>query len=194
MGGIRTIGCVGVGRFNPYENGNRTKLYDLWCGMLGRCYSAKVHARQPLYAQCSASEKFLNFQEFSEWCVTQQGFNLKGWCLDKDLLLAGNTVYHEDLCVFLPQDVNKLISFDKGKVSGRLLPPGVSKMKRDTHKPYKVTVSLDGENVHVGCFETVGIAADAYRTAKLHVIKMKADQHRDLLDARAYDALLNFKI
>ncbi|WP_423172691.1 hypothetical protein, partial [Stenotrophomonas sp. CASM112] len=39
----------------------------------------------------------------------QVGFGVKGFELDKDLLIKGNKVYSENTCIFIPAEINLLL-------------------------------------------------------------------------------------
>lgn len=89
--------------------GNRLKEYQVWKGMLERCYSDKFQAKKPTYKGCIVSENFVCYPYFKKWCNKQIGFDQVGWHLDKDILSKGNKVYSEDTCCFVPQEINSLL-------------------------------------------------------------------------------------
>lgn len=94
-------------------NGVRVKTREarLWYDMMNRCESGgKCQARQPAYVGCFTSTLFQDFQLFAGWCHSQVGFGLKGHQLDKDILVEGNKEYSEDVCVFVPQELNKFLT------------------------------------------------------------------------------------
>ncbi|MEF2093047.1 hypothetical protein V3421_30760, partial [Pseudomonas aeruginosa] len=92
------------------EGGIQTKEYELWCNMLRRCYSDSFKKKQPTYEGCEVGDKFKSYEYFYEWCHIQIGFANKDWQLDKDLLIKGNKVYNESTCVFIPKDINSLLT------------------------------------------------------------------------------------
>ena len=57
---------------------------------------------------------------------------------------------------------------------------------------------LDGKWVrgqkHIGCFDTQEEAFRAYKTFKEALIKEVANEYKDKLDPRAYQALLNYTV
>ena len=86
----------------------RMKEYMLWYNMLQRCYSEECQQKHPTYTGCTVSEDFKYFQRFARWCQSQVGFDLEGYQLDKDILLRCNKVYSEEVCVFVPRNINSL--------------------------------------------------------------------------------------
>ena len=105
---VHGVGIIGA-KYPATVNGVLTKEYILWHSMLVRCYSNTSKKKNPTYEGCEASENFKSYEYFYEWCQKQIGFNNEGWHLDKDLLIKGNKVYSEDSCVFIPQEINKVL-------------------------------------------------------------------------------------
>ena len=48
------------------ENGKVTREYNLWNGMLERCYSEKCHEKHPTYKNCTVWSRWLCFANFLE--------------------------------------------------------------------------------------------------------------------------------
>ncbi len=164
----------------------KTKPYKYWEGMLGRCYSDKYLKTRPSYKDCTVSENFKYFPYFKEWCNKQIGFNEDGWQLDKDILFKGNRIYSEDMCCFVPSEINNLVVQQKS-VRGSL-PIGVGKVKGC--RSYIATLG----NMHLGCFDTPEEAFNAYKQAKEDYIKEVANKWKDKIDHRVYDALVKWEI
>ena len=102
------VGIVGT-KYQPTINGVQTKEYELWTSMLKRCYSDAYKKKYPTYEGCEVSDNFKNYEYFYEWWHNQIGFDNDGWQLDKDLLIKGNKVYSESTCVFIHQEINKIL-------------------------------------------------------------------------------------
>lgn len=169
------------------------KEYQLWQGMLERCYSDKTQTRQPTYVGCSVSENFKYFPYFKDWCYKQIGFNQEGWQLDKDILIKGNKVYSEDTCVFVPQEINKLF-IKSNKLRGKY-PIGVSYDKGVSK--FVATISRNnnkGCKKYLGCYSTPEDAFLAYKQAKEVYIKEVAEKWKDQIDIRVYEALMNYEV
>ena len=184
---------VGIsGTKYPYSiNGVKTKEYILWSNMLQRCYSNTYKKKQPTYEGCEVSDNFKSFEYFYEWCHSQIGFGNEGWHLDKDLLTKGNKVYSENTCVFIPKEINLLLTKRTATRGEHLI--GVSWDKRD--KVFRATVSRNkGKQEHLGFFKTEIEAFEAYKQAKESFIKEQANKWKSQIDERAYEALMNYEV
>ena len=103
------VGILG-NKYPSKVNGRNTKEYVLWTSMLKRCYSDAYKSKYPTYEGCKVSGKFKSYEYFYEWCNEQVGFDNEGWHLDKDLLIKGNKVYSESACIFIPNEINLLLT------------------------------------------------------------------------------------
>ena len=193
---LPTVHGIGItGDSQVRVDGKHTKEYRLWNNMLKRCYSVGCQKVRPTYIDCSVSENFRYLQYFKEWCNNQIGFNSvdekgKPFALDKDILVKGNRVYNEDVCVFVPQEVNLL--FTKRDKSRGEYPIGVSFHKRINK--YSSTVRIGGGTRHLGYFYTPDEAFNAYKEAKEAYIKEVANKWKDKIDPKVYEALMNYEV
>jgi hypothetical protein len=169
-------------------NGKTTKEYALWHNMLKRCYYKPYLENHPTYVGCSVSDTFLYYHLFHVWCQTQVGFGKEGYQLDKDLLIKGNKLYSEDTCVFIPKELNVLLT--KSAASRGLLPIGVAKHG----KGFKTRCSVSGKEKYLGLFDTPELAFAAYKTFKEAYIKEQAEVYKDSIEPRAYQVLINYKV
>ena len=184
------IGIVGT-KYPSTVNGVITKEYELWTGMLERCYSDAYKNKHPTYKYCEVSDNFKSYEYFYEWCNEQIGFGIEGFELDKDLLIKGNKVYSEDSCVFLHKDINLLLTKRTASRGKHLI--GVCWSK--TNKAFKATVRKNkGKSEHLGLFKTELEAFKVYKTAKEAFIKEQANNWKGQIDERAYNALLNYEV
>jgi len=184
-------------KYPSFCGGKVTREYNLWRIMLHRC-SNKHRATNKAYADVSCSENFKSYTFFYEWCQKQKGFNSKDeigarktWHLDKDILVRGNKIYSEDTCVFVPQRINKLLIKSNSARGDQII--GVYWSKRRCVFVAQCSNS-DDKHKHIGHFGTQQEAFQAYKTFKEALIKQVANEYKDQLDLRVYEALMNYEV
>lgn len=138
----------------------------VWRGIKDRCkINGRVQKDRPSYVGCKMSTEFQNFKFFVEWSQRQIGYNVNNYELDKDILLSGNKTYGPDTCVYIPQALNTF--FMSSSASRGAFPQGVSAQK----EKIKATVNVFGKPKHLGFFDNVEDAYDAYKQAKERLAK-----------------------
>ena len=140
---VHGVGVLGT-KYPVSEGGRGTKEYDLWKSMLRRCYSDTCKKKQPTYEGCEVSDNFKSYEYFYEWCNKQIGFDNEGWHLDKDLLVKGNKIYSESTCVFIPADVNLVLTKRTSSRGQHLI--GVCWHKRDKAFIARVNKTKEGRS------------------------------------------------
>ena len=187
---VHGVGIVGT-KYPSRADGVQTEEYTLWRNMLQRCYSNTYKKKYSTYEGCEVSSKFKSYEYFYEWCHKQVGFGNKGWHLDKDLLIKGNKVYSEYSCIFIPKDINLLLTKCTASRGEHLI--GVSWCKR--YMAFRATVSRNkGEQEHLGLFNTELEAFNAYKKAKEAFVKEQANNWKSQIDERAYEALMSYEV
>ena len=188
------VGVVGT-KYSPSEGGRNAKGYTLWCNMLKRCYSTTYKKKNPTYEGCEVSENFKSYEYFYEWCHKQVGFSVDGngnpFQLDKDLLIKGNKVYSESTCVFIPAEVNTLLVKRTASRGEYLI--GIYWNKKASAFVARVRKNT-GKSEFLGYFKTELEAFKAYKQAKEEFIKEQANEWKDKIDDRAYEALMNYTV
>ena len=123
------VGYIGEGKYKTTENGKNTRIYSTWHDMLRRCYSEKVHERNPTYIDCEVCEEWYDFQAFAEW-YEKNYYEIEGEImhLDKDILHKGNKIYSKETCIFVPEKIN--ILFVKNNKNRGDCPIGISLFKK----------------------------------------------------------------
>lgn len=186
-----TVLGVGItGLCNIRENGNLIPEYVYWRSMLQRICYGKYKDDRLSYKGCSVSDNFRYFPNFKEWCTKQVGFGNKGWHLDKDILIKGNKEYSPETCCFVPPEVNTLILNRKASRGDN--PIGVHFNK--TQNKYQANCQVNGKLAFLGYYKTSEEAFNAYKKAKEAYIKEVAEEWRDSIDPRVYEALTNWTI
>lgn len=166
-------------------------LYHAYCAMVARCTTgSSAQIKQPTYIGCTTT--FKSFKDFEDWATLQVGCGLDGYQLDKDILLKGNKVYSKETCVFVPKFINTLlVKCDKVRGS---CPVGVYCDNSCKKKKFKAQLRVKGKNISLGRFVDVESAFLAYKRAKENYIKTVADEYKDVIDSRVYQALLNYTV
>ena len=112
----------------------------------------------------------------------------------KDILIKGNKVYSPDTCVFVPSFINKL--FTKNQNVRGELPVGVCFNKANKKYQANLSVFKDGKKTkkHLGCFNTVNEAFEVYKQAKEEYIKEVADNYKDKIPVKLYEAMYSYEV
>lgn len=178
-------GYVGVGSYKTINGRTPTEEYNKWRNMLMRCYDANYINKTPTYIDCYVCDEWLNFQNFAEWYTKQKYYGL-GYELDKDLLIDGNKIYSPNTCILVPQEINKLL-IDREAKRGDY-PIGMCFDKK--RNKFSVSFSVNAKTKHLGRFDTVEQASQAYQAAKKANIKRMALEWQNRIDKRLFDALM----
>ena len=169
-------------------NGKNLKEYNLWHSLIARCYDHNYQERFPSYLGCSVSENFKSYSYFYEWAQQQIGFDQENYHLDKDLILKGNKVYSEDTCLFIPKELNILLTTRKAARGD--LPVGVS----IGYGKFTAQCCTGKSSRHIGYFDTPEEAFNAYKQAKEAFIKLQAEKWKAHIDLRAFAALMAYEV
>lgn len=184
------IGYLGEGKYKAIKGSN--SRYDTWRSMIKRCYSEKEHMEHSSYKNCTVSEEWHNFQNFAKW-YDENYYEVEGErvCLDKDILVKGNKVYSPNTCVFAPYRINGMF-IGCGKKQ-RSLPIGLDydkKLDKFRVKCY----NKDKKQVTLGLFFDKYEAFFTYKNFKEKVIREVADEYKNKIPKKLYDALYNYEV
>lgn len=173
----------GVGVNDVFESKN-LKSYQVWVGMLERCYNDKTRNIYMSYSDCEVCESWLYFSNFKEWFDRHY---VEGFALDKDILVKGNRIYSPDKCCFVPQEINNVVQRRKHSRGSTLI--GVYKSGK------KYSAHIGGKyRVYIGTFDSQLEAFKEYKCVKEGIIKKLADKYKKQLEPRVYEALYNYKV
>jgi len=180
------IGYMGIGKYN---NVNNHECVQIWQSMLQRCYDKQE--KHSAYYNCSVDEKWHNFQNFAEWYYNNY---VKGYHLDKDILIKGNKIYSEETCCFVPVEINSI--FTNNKNNNKELPTGVSIVPKAKFKSQRyITRTCNcGKDVYLGSFNSPEEAFIAYKTYKERYIKWMALVWKSKISEKVFIALNNYTI
>lgn len=183
------VGYIGTGRYSVFDsNCNWKQRYSAWRGLLGRCYPEKTRAMWKSYDDCEVCNEWLNYQNFAEWYDDNlYHVDNERMHVDKDILVPGNRIYSPDFCLIVPQRINMLFMERRNKSNG--LPTGVG-YSTSSYNPYNATYN----GKYLGVFKTIDDAQEAYFKAKENCIKEIADEYKDKIPKKLYEALYNWKM
>jgi len=187
------IGYLGQGKYETVIDGKKSKAYSTWLGIMARCYNLKVKEGRPTYIGCSISDEWLNFQTFAEWHINNY-YEIKDnkMNLDKDILNKGNKIYSKENCIFVPSNINCM--FTKTDAKRRKYPIGVCQVSgRKTEGGYRASCCNGRKNkIYLGVYQTPEKAFDIYKEYKERTIKLVADEYKDRIPTKLYDALNSY--
>lgn len=113
---FRSFKGVGYeGEFCKKNNPHWKRARQLWSNMMKRCYSEKdkkgYHGKGVFVDErwlCFANflEDLPSLKNYDKWLSGNKDGNCK-YNLDKDLIVEGNKVYSRELCLFVPESLNK---------------------------------------------------------------------------------------
>ena len=178
-----------------WVDGKIVKEYDLWTGVLERCFSEKLQTRCSTYKGCNVSDNFLTYSYFYDWCQEQIGFdkvdeNGKSWCLDKDILFTGNKTYSETACVFVPNEINVFFN-ERGNARGEY-PLGVYFHKQKGK--FQAHCTVNGKQQYLGLFLTPEEAFTVYKPFKENLCKQLALKWQTEIDERLFNTMMNWTV
>lgn len=191
---VKNFGYFGVGK---YKASSHKRIYDIWYGMINRCYSEDYHENHISYEDCTVHPDWACFQTFAQWFEREKGSNLPGYQLDKDILLYGNKQYGPSACAFVPNYVNNFSSlrYIKNKED---LPAGVYISSRKISKSApkyaaSITSAKTNRKLHLGNYSTPMCAHAAWQKEKANqlyvIIGMYVNEPH--FDTRVVDSLMD---
>lgn len=135
--------------------------FEVWKGMIRRCYSKETHMKRPTYSGCTVCGEWLIFSSFKQWMMNK---DWKGKHLDKDLLKLGNKIYSPSNCCFINIELNSFMA-THGK-HGKYYPLGVSRCeKTKNYTLLKQFIARCGKQ-YLGYFSTPEEAHKAWQKEK----------------------------
>ena len=157
--------------------------------MMNHCYNERFLERNPQYKECTVCEEWWNYCNFKVWYDKYKVPSLS-LDLDKDILFKGNKVYSPETVAFVPHVINTL--FLSRKKSRGDLPLGVY-YEKDECK-YRAVMGFLGRQIKLGRFDTAESAFARYKEYKEDFIKDMAEQFKDEIPYKVYDAMMKWGI
>ena len=190
---VYNIGYIAEGKYNKKDYPH---IYNKWRNMLMRCYEPYCINKELTYIDCIVCKDWHNFQNFSSWWEKNM-YECNNECmdLDKDILVKGNKIYSPETCVIVPRRINLL--FTKSDKTRGKYPIGVHWHKANNKFMTKCNV-LDKKNnnkrIHLGYYDTAEEAFAIYKQFKENYIKQVADEYKDLIPIKLYEALYKYEV
>lgn len=182
---------VGINNFEGscIENGKNIKSYNTWTKMLERSYSSKYHKKHPTYIGCSISDEWKYFSNFKQWFDSNY---IDGLQLDKDLLIRGNKIYSYETCVFIPSEINSLLT--KTDAKRGQYPVGVCFNKKANK--FQSQCNNNGKPVHLGYFNSPEEAFLKYKQFKENLIQETAVKYLNerKINFKTFYALMEYEV
>jgi len=185
---IYKIGYYGQGVYKCRINNKNTKYYAIWRNMFTRCYDPIVTERNKSYVDSTIIEEWHSFQNFAKWYEENWKPYMEGWHLDKDILIKGNKVYSPETCCFVPPEINNLFT------SRKKIKPNCQTGVRKRCNMFEARTTKNGNQIHLGYFDTCEEAFQAYKIAKEARIKEIASKWRGKITEKCYHAMYTYKV
>lgn len=189
------VGYLGEGKYKAYEDNKITEPYNVWRGVIRRCCSESFKIERPTYKDCEICEEWHNFQTFGKW-FDENYYQIENEDiqLDKDILHKGNKLYSPDNCVFVPSRINSL--FIKNDANRGNYPIGVT-FKKSTGRYtsyYNKVINGEYKRIHLGYFSNPTEAFYIYKNAKEKYIKEMAEEYKDRIPQKLYEAMYKYEV
>lgn len=189
------VGCIGYGEYvskNP--DGSHTDAYRKWHDMLGRVYNEKSRQKNPFYQVVTVCDEWLNFQNFAKWYYENLIDTDEEIHIDKDIINGEQKIYSPETCCLVPRRINELfIRTRKRNEKNKSLPAGVIPQNGCINK-YKTGININSKYICQSGFNSPEEAFAWYKQEKEKYIKEIANEYKDILPKRTYDALMNYKV
>ena len=136
-------------------------------GKLSRCYRTWEHMLQRCY-----DNKYIVRDELM--------------CLDKDVLVKNNKIYGSDTCIFTPKSINSLfVKNDRNRSEH-----GIGAIYRKRDKKFESWCN----DKCLGRYDTPQEAFQAYKKFKENYIKQVADEYKEYIPKKLYEAMYNYEV
>lgn len=175
-------------------NADRKRAYSVWSGIKDRCYNKNVRAYE-FYGKIGVTlcDEWLNFENFYKWYMDNYYEIENGYmCVDKDILDRNNKVYCPEKCLIVPIALNNLFvdrKNNRGKCKIGLQARSKSGFQVKVRNPLKNHV-----NEYYGTFKTEEAAIKVYCKVKEEIIKGMAEEYKDKVPEKVYNALINYRV
>lgn len=188
---VYDTGYFGEGEYSSKVNNKQTIHYTTWKNVFIRCFDKNELQKHPAYKDCTVCKEWCNFQNFAQWFDNNYYIiENEQMHLDKDILIKGNKIYSPEFCIFVPQRINKL--FIKSDSKRGKYPNGIF-LQKDCNK-IRAELKKDGRKKYLGLYNNIEEAFEKYKTEKEKYIKEIADEYKDKIPQKLYDAMYKYEV
>lgn len=184
---IANVGYIGECDYRCDFNGShfRKMMHHVWDNMIRRCYDETIRYKNPTYQNCITCDEWHNYQNFATWYEKNYYEAGNGYMhIDKDILYKNNNVYSPKTCLIVPQRINMMF-MTKSRKTDSDLPQCISRKVNDRYGAMYGGKSL-------GVYNTLEEAMNKYNEAKYKAICEVADEYKENLPPKVYNALINW--
>ena len=177
-------GYLGDGEYSGWINGEHTEEYEIWKGIIKRCYCEKQSDVFNSYYNISeVCDEWLNFQNFAQWYDNHK-YECDGRLhIDKDIKYPGNKIYSPYHCLLVPQRINMMFMNKPNKYN---LPSGIAPIANGRYN-----ASYRGKSI--GNYDTLELAVKAHDTEKKKALIELANEYKYKIPNKLYEALINWQ-
>lgn len=192
------VGYMGEGIYKSRDEEKLLTLtYKSWADMMMRCYDTNYQENNITYKNCEVCEEWHCFQNYAKW-FDENYYKIDNeiMCLDKDILHKGNKIYSPENCVFVPKIINSIFVKAQNKRGKCCI--GVT--YRERNNSYEANCSYYDfdrkkcKRQYLGQHKTEIKAFQAYKKFKENYIKQVADDYKDKIPQKLYDAMYRYEV
>lgn len=175
---VRGVGFIGEGKYNCRKGREYLPEYEIWNGILKRCYNVKFQEKHPTYIGCSVCPEWHNFQNFAEWLNNQPNYG-KNYELDKDFIKIGNKIYCPEYCRLIPQELNSIFTGSGRSLKGVHWCNTKNKYIVQCHIGEKTNKGAPKQS-YFGAYDSVDVAREVYKKVKTEKVLGVLSKYNDV--------------
>ena len=180
----------GKGYFGVGDYDSKDKAYQVWNGVIERCYNNHGN-KNSTYLGAEMSDEWLNYQVFArDYNLMLRDVFVDDPQLDKDLKASGERgkLYSMRTCCLVPHAINTALQMSSKPKVNPDLPAGVTYAQKGG---YRVQLSKYGTNRYIACYKTIPAAHSRYLREKSEYLNELAEKYKKDLPQTTYEALLH---
>lgn len=185
--------------FGVYMKNKKDWIYkkarEKWLGMKERC------SKNAAYLDVTIREDWLDFSNFEKWFRDQvnNGWYHTTWEIDKDIIGKGTRIYSPDHCAFVPKPINTLFSKAFNRRNNYSSSRGAHRVMSSNGEDFGydifcAKIVYDGKVIFHEEFDYELFAFFEYKWAFEKFIQEKAEELKDKLNPKMYDALMSYRV